>query len=43
MPPVPWSNFVQMTDEDLRAMYACLKTIPPVNSIEPGSQPPKEW
>jgi mono/diheme cytochrome c family protein len=41
MPPMPWPSFGQMTDADLRAMFAYLKTIPPVNNVVPDYQLPK--
>jgi hypothetical protein len=28
MPPMPWQAYSRMTDEDLRAMYAYLRTVP---------------
>lgn len=29
LPPMPWPNMAQMTEEDLRALYAYLRTVPP--------------
>lgn len=40
MPPMPWQNLAQMTDEDLRSIYAYLKTIPPIRNVVPEYQPP---
>jgi mono/diheme cytochrome c family protein len=40
MPPMPWPNCGQMTDEDLKAMFAYLKSIPPINNVVPDYQPP---
>jgi mono/diheme cytochrome c family protein len=37
LPPMPWSNYGQMTDEDLRAVYAYLRSIPPVNNKVPDA------
>lgn len=34
-PPMPWPWFSQMTDEDLRAVYAYLRTIPPIRNQVP--------
>jgi len=34
-PPMPWHAYSHMTDEDLRAMYAYLKTIPPIRNQAP--------
>jgi hypothetical protein len=28
MPPMPWQAYSRMTDEDLRAMYAYLRSVP---------------
>ena len=35
LPPMPWPNYVNMADEDLRAVFAYLKSTPPVNNIVP--------
>ncbi len=35
MPPMPWPNLAQMTDDDLKAIYAYLRTIPPVSNKVP--------
>ena len=40
MPPMPWQNYVNMKDEDLRAMFSYLKSIPPVKNIPPTLTPP---
>ena len=37
LPPMPWFNYRQMTDEDLRAVYAYLRSIPPVNNKVPDA------
>jgi mono/diheme cytochrome c family protein len=37
LPPMPWQNYAQMTDEDLKAIYAYLRTIPPVVNSVPES------
>lgn len=39
LPPMPWQNYAQMTDDDLKAMYAYLRTIPPVVNSVPESVP----
>lgn len=39
LPPMPWQNYSRMTDEDLKAMYAYLRTIPPVVNSVPESVP----
>jgi len=40
MPPMPWPNIGQMTDDDLRAILAYLKSTPPVVNHVPEYQPP---
>jgi mono/diheme cytochrome c family protein len=40
MPPMPWQFVGKMTDEDLRAIYTYLRTVPPVNNRVPAPQPP---
>ena len=32
--PMPWGAFKTMTDEDLRALYRYLRSLPPVNTKE---------
>ena len=40
MPPMPWMVFKNMTDDDLKAIFAYLKTIPPVKNNVPEYEPP---
>ncbi|MBK9488292.1 MAG: diheme cytochrome c-553 [Haliscomenobacter sp.] len=40
LPPMPWFNFAQMSDEDLQAIFAYLKSLPPVNNAVPNPIPP---
>jgi hypothetical protein len=40
LPPMPWFNVGAMTDEDLRAVYAFLRAIPPVHNRVPDPLPP---
>jgi mono/diheme cytochrome c family protein len=35
LPPMPWQNLARLTDEDLRAMFAYLKTVPPIQNAVP--------
>ncbi len=37
LPPMPWFNYAKMTDEDLKAVYAYLRTIPPVKNQVPDA------
>ena len=39
-PPMPWFNYAKMTDEDLKAVYAYLRTIPPIVNHVPAYEPP---
>jgi hypothetical protein len=40
LPPMPWSNFGQMTDSDLKAVWAYLRSIPPIKNQVPLPEPP---
>jgi hypothetical protein len=40
LPPMPWPNFAQMTDDDLRAVFAYLKTLKPIENAIPDPIPP---
>jgi hypothetical protein len=40
MPPMPWEYIKQMTDDDLKAVYAYLRTIPAVHNKVPDYEPP---
>ena len=42
LPPMPWFNFRNMTDEDLKAIFAYLKTTNPVANIVPGPKSPAD-
>jgi cytochrome c2 len=37
LPPMPWQNFGNAKDEDLRAIFAYLKSTPPVSNIVPAA------
>jgi hypothetical protein len=37
---MPWFNYGKATDEDLRAIFAYLRSIPPVNNRVPEPLPP---
>ncbi len=39
-PPMPWPMYRNATDEDLKAIFAYLRTIPPVVNHVPDYQPP---
>lgn len=40
LPPMPWYNFANLTDEDLEAMYHYLQSTKPVENIVPAPIPP---
>lgn len=35
LPPMPWQNLAQATDVDLKAIFAYLRSIPPVDNVVP--------
>jgi mono/diheme cytochrome c family protein len=35
LPPMPWQNYRRMTDQDLKAIFAYLRTIPPISNRVP--------
>ena len=37
---MPWPNYAQMTDEDLKAVFAFLRTIPPIHNQVPLPREP---
>lgn len=40
LPPMPWQNFAKLSDEDLRAMFAFLKSTTPIRNVVPANIPP---
>jgi mono/diheme cytochrome c family protein len=40
LPPMPWPSFAALTDADLRAIYAYLRTVPAVANRVPDPQVP---
>lgn len=40
LPPMPWQPIGQMTDDDLKAMFAYLKSLPPIENPIPPPMPP---
>ncbi len=36
LPPMPWFVYRNLTDEDLKAIFAFLKTLPPVSNVVPA-------
>jgi mono/diheme cytochrome c family protein len=39
MPPMPWPGYAQMTEDDLRAVFAYLKTVPAQKNRVPEGEP----
>ena len=40
LPPMPWPMYKGMTDADLRAMFAYLLSLPPINNMAPAPLAP---
>ena len=40
LPPMAWQSLAALTDEDLKAIYAYLRSIPPVKNRVPAPAPP---
>ena len=38
LPPMPWQNIGQMTDDDLKAIFAFLRSTKPVNNVVPAAR-----
>jgi hypothetical protein len=39
LPPMPWPNLAQMSDEDLKSVYAYLQTLKPVKNFVRSAAP----
>jgi mono/diheme cytochrome c family protein len=42
LPPMPWRYYANLTDEDLRAVFAYLRSVPAVSNRVPEPVPPAE-
>lgn len=42
LPPMPWFWIRNLTDDDLRAAYAYLNSIPPIRNAVPSPKIPEE-
>jgi hypothetical protein len=40
LPPMPWPAYSQLSDDDLRSLFAYLKTLPPIANTVPQPIPP---
>ena len=38
LPPMPWTTYRNMTDDDLKAVFAYLKTVKPVKNVAPAPE-----
>ena len=41
LPPMPWPAYRNLSDADLKAMFAFLKSVPPIKNRVPDAAPPK--
>jgi hypothetical protein len=41
LPPMPWFNLQPLTDRDLRAIFAYLRSLKPIDNQVPQPMPPK--
>lgn len=39
LPPMPWPNYAQLEEDELKAIFAYLKSTPPVNNNVPAARP----
>jgi len=42
LPPMPWPAFRNLNDEDLKALFAYLKTVPPIRNQVPDPLTPEQ-
>ena len=42
MPPMPWKQIGKLTDEDLKSVFAYLRTLKPIRNSVPAYVPPNE-
>ena len=40
LPPMPWFVYKNLTDDDLKAIFAYLQSLPPVNNVVPAPSSP---
>jgi hypothetical protein len=43
LPPMPWPAFAHFTDDDLKAMYAYLRSLPPMHNRVPEAEISPMW
>ena len=42
LPPMPWPVYRNMTDDDLKAVFAYLKSLPPIRNQVPDPLTPEQ-
>ena len=42
LPPMPWFNFTNLEENDLKAIFAYLKSTKPVSNVVPAPIPPDQ-
>jgi mono/diheme cytochrome c family protein len=42
LPPMPWPMYKEMTDDDLKAVFAYLRSVPPIQNAVPDPVPPEK-
>jgi hypothetical protein len=42
LPPMPWQMYRQMTDDDLKAVFAFTRSLPPIANSVPDPIPPEK-
>lgn len=42
LPPMPWQMYRNMTDDDLKAVFTYLRSLPPIDNLVPQPIPPSE-
>jgi len=40
LPPMPWAMYKNMSDDELKAIFAFLKSTKPIKNVVPQAQPP---
>lgn len=40
LPPMPWTSYRNLTDDELRAIFSYLKSIKPISNLVPAAVPP---
>jgi hypothetical protein len=43
LPPMPWRGYSRFTDDDLKAIFTYLQSLPPVSNLVPAPIPPSDF